>query len=159
MNVVWAPFRSSRPEVFVRKSILKTCSKFTKKHPCWSSISINYLTITNLLSSKDNSLFANWLSQQLKNTIWKYFFSAFFIFDWKTNCSEIAIFSLLLLPLLFLFLTLPSVMIIEINRKTLQALPAIKGCIDCHCNIYFSIKAKKMHACRYLTLPAKKCRP
>ena len=32
--------RSSRPEVFLRKSVLKTCCKFTRKHPCRSVISI-----------------------------------------------------------------------------------------------------------------------
>ena len=32
--------RSSRPDVFVEKGILKTCSKFTGEHPCRSAISI-----------------------------------------------------------------------------------------------------------------------
>ena len=27
-------FRSSRPEVFLRKGVLKICSKFTGEHPC-----------------------------------------------------------------------------------------------------------------------------
>ena len=35
--------RSSRPEVFLRKSVLKICSKFTGEHPCRSAISIKLL--------------------------------------------------------------------------------------------------------------------
>ena len=34
---------SSRPEVFLEKGVLKICSKFTGKHPCWSAISIRLL--------------------------------------------------------------------------------------------------------------------
>ena len=33
-------FRNSRPKVFLGKGVLKTCSKFTGEHPCWSVISI-----------------------------------------------------------------------------------------------------------------------
>ena len=36
-------FRSSRSEVFLRKSVLKICSKFTGEHPCCSVISIKLL--------------------------------------------------------------------------------------------------------------------
>ena len=32
--------RSSRSEVFLRKGVLKICSKFTAEHPCRSAISI-----------------------------------------------------------------------------------------------------------------------
>ena len=32
--------RSSRPEVFLGKGVLKICSKFTGEHPCQSAISI-----------------------------------------------------------------------------------------------------------------------
>ena len=35
--------RSSRPEVFSRKGVLKICSKFTGEHPCQSVISIKLL--------------------------------------------------------------------------------------------------------------------
>ena len=34
-------YRSSRPEVFLRKGVLKICSKFTGEHPCRSAISLN----------------------------------------------------------------------------------------------------------------------
>ena len=27
-------YRSSRPEVYLRKGVLKICSKFTEEHPC-----------------------------------------------------------------------------------------------------------------------------
>ena len=33
-------FRRNRPEVFLTKGVLKMCSKFTRKHPCRSLISI-----------------------------------------------------------------------------------------------------------------------
>ena len=36
-----SPFRSSRPEAFLRKGLLKICSKFTGEHPCRSAISVN----------------------------------------------------------------------------------------------------------------------
>ena len=35
-----ALMRSSHPEVFLRKDVLKICSKFTGEHPCRSVISI-----------------------------------------------------------------------------------------------------------------------
>ena len=36
-------FRSSHQEVFLRKGFLKTCSQFTREHPCRSVISIKFL--------------------------------------------------------------------------------------------------------------------
>ena len=45
--ILWMPwirqiyFRSSHPEVFVGKGVLKISSKFTGEHPCRSAISIN----------------------------------------------------------------------------------------------------------------------
>ena len=42
--------RSSSPEVFLRKGVLKVCGKFTGEHPCRSAISIklqsNFIEIT-----------------------------------------------------------------------------------------------------------------
>ena len=35
--------RSGQPEEFFGKGVLKICSKFTGKHPCWSKISIKLL--------------------------------------------------------------------------------------------------------------------
>ena len=35
--------RSSTSELFLRKGVLKICSKFTREHPCRSTISINLL--------------------------------------------------------------------------------------------------------------------
>ena len=37
--------RSSRPEVFFGKGVLKICSKFTGKHPCRNAISRNFIEI------------------------------------------------------------------------------------------------------------------
>ena len=34
--------RKSHPDVFLRKGVLKICSKFTGEHPCQSVISINW---------------------------------------------------------------------------------------------------------------------
>ena len=43
-------FRSSRPEVYLGKTVLRICSKFAGEHPCWSAISIkllcNFIEIT-----------------------------------------------------------------------------------------------------------------
>ena len=36
-------YRSKRPKVFLRKGVLKICSKFTAEHPCQSAISIKLL--------------------------------------------------------------------------------------------------------------------
>ena len=36
-------FRSSPPEVFLQKGVLKICSKFTGEHPCQSAISTKLL--------------------------------------------------------------------------------------------------------------------
>ena len=33
-------FRNSPPEMFLRKGVLKICSKFTGEQPCWIAISI-----------------------------------------------------------------------------------------------------------------------
>ena len=41
-NGKWS-IRRSHPEVFLRKGILKICSKFTGEHPCCSMISIKQL--------------------------------------------------------------------------------------------------------------------
>ena len=40
-------YRSSHPEVFLGKGVLKICSKFTVEHPCWSMISIKLLCSFN----------------------------------------------------------------------------------------------------------------
>ena len=43
-------FRSSHPEVFLERDVLKICSKFTEEHPCRSVISIklqnNFIEMT-----------------------------------------------------------------------------------------------------------------
>ena len=43
-GAVLIAFRSSRPDVFLGKSILKICSKFTGEHPCRMAISIKLLS-------------------------------------------------------------------------------------------------------------------
>ena len=37
---IFVIFRSSHPEVFLRKGVLKICSKCTGEHPCRSAISV-----------------------------------------------------------------------------------------------------------------------
>ena len=48
-------FRSSYPEVYLEKGVLKICSKFTREHPCRSAISIkllcNFIYLINLFFS------------------------------------------------------------------------------------------------------------
>ena len=41
INSILLSYGSSRSEVFLRKEVLKVCSKFTGEHPCWSVISID----------------------------------------------------------------------------------------------------------------------
>ena len=41
--------RRSRPEVFLRKGVLRICSKFTGEHPCRSVISIKLLSTSGWL--------------------------------------------------------------------------------------------------------------
>ena len=43
-NVLNTLLRSSPPEVFLRKGVLKICSKFTGEHPCRIVISIKFLS-------------------------------------------------------------------------------------------------------------------
>ena len=43
MILVTSIFRRSPPAVFLRKGVLKICSKFTGEHPCRSGISIKLL--------------------------------------------------------------------------------------------------------------------
>ena len=45
LGALWSKgtsFRSSHSEVFLRKGVLKICSKFTGEHPCRSAISGSY---------------------------------------------------------------------------------------------------------------------
>ena len=44
-------FRSSHPELFLRKGVLKICSKFAEEHLCRSAISIKSLCKATLLKS------------------------------------------------------------------------------------------------------------
>ena len=58
----WVGFRSSRPEVFLVKGVLKIRSKFTGEHPCRSVISIklvgDFIEITpRQVCSSVNSLY------------------------------------------------------------------------------------------------------
>ena len=48
-------FRSSRPEVFLEKDVLKICSRFTGEHPCRSAISIK-LQATLFKSASEESI-------------------------------------------------------------------------------------------------------
>ena len=41
----WIHYRSSRPEVFLRKGVLKICSKFTGERPYRRAISIKFIEI------------------------------------------------------------------------------------------------------------------
>ena len=79
-------FRSSHPKVFLRKGVLKICSKFTGEHPCRSVMSItllcNFIEIAlwhvcspvNLLHISKTPLpknTAGWLLLCIKLCLWK----------------------------------------------------------------------------------------
>ena len=57
--------RSSRPEGFLEKGVLKICSKFSGEHPCQSAISIKLLC---------NKLYSAWV---FSSTFAAYFQSTF----------------------------------------------------------------------------------
>ena len=46
-------FRGSRPEVFLRKGVLKICRKFTGEHPCRSVTYCNFATLLKLHFEKN----------------------------------------------------------------------------------------------------------
>ena len=46
---------SSHPQVFLRKGVLKICSKFTGEHPCRSVISVKLLHIFRTPFPKNTS--------------------------------------------------------------------------------------------------------
>ena len=52
-NLPTSYFRSSHPDVFLGKGVLKLCSKFTGEHPCRSAISVkmqsNWCSLVHLL--------------------------------------------------------------------------------------------------------------
>ena len=65
---------SSRPEVFLRKGVLKICSKFTGEHPCRSVISIkllcNFIEITLRHGLSPVNLMHIFRPPFSKNTCW-----------------------------------------------------------------------------------------
>ena len=64
--------RSSHPEVFLGKGVLKICSKFTGEHPCQSAISMkllcNFITITLRYGCSPVNLLHIFRISFLKNT-------------------------------------------------------------------------------------------
>ena len=52
VSVFTSAIRSSLPEMFLGKVILKICSKSTGEHPCQSVISIELLTQLTITCSK-----------------------------------------------------------------------------------------------------------
>ena len=65
-------FRSSRPEMFLGKGVLKICNKFTGEHPCRSVISIkllcNFIEITLRQRRSPVNLLHIFKAPFLKNT-------------------------------------------------------------------------------------------
>ena len=53
--------KSSRQEVFLRKGVLKICSKFTGEHPCRSVISIKLLCNFMEITLRHGCSVVNWL--------------------------------------------------------------------------------------------------
>ena len=82
--------RSSRPEVFLRKGILKICSKFTGERPCRSVILIkllcNFIEITLQHGCSPANLLYIFRNPFLKNTSgWLLLYVAFATFKQKTE--------------------------------------------------------------------------
>ena len=61
-------FRSSRPEVFLRKDVFKICSKFAGEHPCQSVISVklqsNFIEIALRHGCSPVREIVNWLKKR-----------------------------------------------------------------------------------------------
>ena len=90
-------FRSSYPEVFLRKGVLKICSKLTGEHPCQS----NFIEITlrhgycpsNLLHIFRTPSLRNASGRLLLSLVLVYSFHYFYVFystaseDIKKNCA------------------------------------------------------------------------
>ena len=92
-------YRSSHPEVFLRKGVLEKWSKFTREHPCRSAISIKLLCNWLLLAILTNPQFPATLFI-LRNAHWKMYsicprFLSYQIIYWSIlsrfviNCSPI----------------------------------------------------------------------
>ena len=83
--------RSSPPELFLGKGVLKTCSKFTGEHPCQSVVSIKLLcvvkqlywdhTLVWMFSCKFTACFQN-------NFLWEHFGRARI---WKIPCQILSV--------------------------------------------------------------------
>ena len=54
-------FRSSRPEVFLRKAVLKVCSKFTGEHSFQSVISIKFQSNFDEITFRQGCSHVSWL--------------------------------------------------------------------------------------------------
>ena len=71
--------RSSHPEVFLEKDVLKICNKFTRKHPCRSVISIKLLC--KICDKKwhrgQGGTYKKWHHNQKKSCVSFYFLLAF----------------------------------------------------------------------------------
>ena len=72
-SLIPTTFRSSGPQVFLRKGVLKICNKYTGEHPCRSVISIKLLCSFNEIpprhgcnppSSKFTAYFQNTFSYE-----------------------------------------------------------------------------------------------
>ena len=72
IRYIYICYRSSRPEVFLVKGVLKMCSKFTGEHPCGSVISIklqsNFIEITFQLGCSPVNLLHIFRTPLSKNT-------------------------------------------------------------------------------------------
>ena len=76
-----ALFRSSHPEVFLRKHVLKICSKFTREHPFRSVISIKLQSKFIEIALRHGCSSVNLLrvSTFLKKSLWRRCFPVNFV--------------------------------------------------------------------------------
>ena len=63
-------FRSSPAEVFLRKGVLKICSKFTREHPCRSVISVKLLVRSKRSSATGFAKKINSKRKSLAINVW-----------------------------------------------------------------------------------------
>ena len=90
-------YRSSHPEVFLWKDVLKICAKFTGEHACWSVISIKLLywnrTSAWVFSCKFAAYFRNTFSWEhfwlaASDYFWILYFKLVFIKNFESSLQE-----------------------------------------------------------------------
>ena len=104
---VTVTFKSSHPEVFLEKGVLKICSKFTGEHQCRSTISIKLLFRTPFLKNTSGWLLLDFSFSD---------FSDFSLEDYLPTCEGLASRLMILICLLTLVM-FPASTVTNVTRK------------------------------------------